>query len=254
MKRLFIRMGLLCFCAGLVSPMVLAADSATTLAAIGEWTNQVDKNAWSVPIQIVIFMTALTLLPALLLMMTAFTRIIIILSVVRQAIGMPQTPSNQILVGIALFLTLFVMTPTFEKIYDDALAPYMADTMTASVALEKAALPIRFFMEEQVRSNDLRLFYDMAHIEWKESEAIPFRLLIPSFLCSELKTAFEIGFLIFIPFLVIDIVVASVLMSMGMMMLSPLVISLPFKLLIFVLVDGWTITLGSIAASFYSTG
>lgn len=206
---------------------------------------------YTVSIQTLIFMTLLSLLPAGLLMMTAFTRIIIVLAILRQALGTGATPTNQTLLGLALFLTFFVMSPIFDKVNENALTPYMDGKISAQDALSNAKGPFRDFMLGQTRDTDIELF---AHISGTDSiespEAVPFSLLVPAFVTSELKTAFYIGFIIFIPFLIIDLVVASVLMSMGMMMLSPMVISLPFKLMLFVLVDGWALIIGSLAASF----
>lgn len=206
---------------------------------------------YTVSIQTLIFMTLLSLLPAGLLMMTAFTRIIIVLAILRQALGTGATPTNQTLLGLALFLTFFVMSPVFDKVNDSALKPYMDEKISAQVAIDNARGPFRDFMLGQTRDSDIELF---ARISGKESiespEDVPFSLLVPAFVTSELKTAFQIGFIIFIPFLIIDLVVASVLMSMGMMMLSPMVISLPFKLMLFVLVDGWALIMGSLASSF----
>ena len=207
---------------------------------------------YSVPIQTLLFFTALTFLPAILLMMTGFTRIVIVLSLFRQAIGTQAAPPNQVIVGLSLFLTLFVMMPVFSKAYDDAVVPYMAGEQDAVVAAHNAVVPLRQFMLDQVRESDLALFTELSgHEPYAGPDEIPLAVLIPTFITSELKTAFQIGFLIFIPFLVIDLVVASVLMSMGMMMLSPMLISLPFKIMLFVLVDGWSLLIGTLASSFY---
>lgn len=209
------------------------------------------SQTYTLSIQILILMTLITLLPAGLMMLTAFTRIIIVLSILRQAIGLMQAPSSQVLIGLALFLTFFIMAPVFEKIYDDSVLPYMEEKIEMPLALEKAQGPIREFMVAQTREVDLDMFANIAGKTIESPEAIPFSLLIPSFITSELKTAFQIGFLIYIPFLVIDLVVASVLMAMGMMMLSPMMISLPFKIMLFVLVDGWSLIMGTLASSFY---
>ena len=206
---------------------------------------------WSVSIQILMLMTALTLLPSLLLAATSFTRIVIVLAILRQAIGMPQTPPNQVLVGLALFLTYFIMAPVLERVNQDALQPYLAGTIELTAAADKAQGPMREFMLGQTREPDLELFAGLAGKQgFEKPEDVPLSVLLPSFLTSELKTAFQIGFLTFIPFLVIDLVVSSVLMSMGMMMLSPMLISLPFKIMLFVLVDGWGLIVGTLAASF----
>ena len=190
--------------------------------------------------------------PGILIMVTSFTRIVIVLSILRQALGTGQTPSNQILVGLALFLTFFIMSPVFTQVYDTALAPYLNEQTTADQALTSAEQPLRKFMLAQTRDDDLALFARISgKDEFQAEDDVPFSLLMPAFATSELKTAFQIGFLLFIPFLVIDLVVASILMSMGMMMLSPLIISLPFKIMLFVLVDGWSLVMGTLASSFY---
>ncbi len=208
---------------------------------------------YSLSIQVLLFMTALTLLPGALLMMTSFARIIIVLAILRQALGTQNTPSNQLLVGLALFLTIFIMMPVFDQVYDTALEPYLEDKITVVQALDNAKNPIRDFMLAQTRESDLKLFADIGgYGEIESPEDTPFSLLLPAFATSELKTGFQIGFLLFIPFLIIDLVVASVLMSMGMMMLSPLIISLPFKIMLFVLVDGWSLVFGTLAASFFT--
>lgn len=208
---------------------------------------------YSLNIQALIFMTTMTFIPALLLTTSSFTRIIIVLAILRQAIGTTQTPSNQILLGLALFLSLFIMAPIYESAYQNGIKPYIEKKLPANEAVATAAKPIRQFMLAQTRDNDLALFSDLANNDAYDNQSrIPWHILLPSFLTSELKTAFQIGFLLFIPFLIIDLVVASVLMSMGMMMLSPLIISLPFKIMLFVLVDGWALILGSLADSFLS--
>jgi flagellar biosynthetic protein FliP len=208
--------------------------------------------SYSVTLQILALMTVLTLLPAALMMMTSFTRIIIVLAILRQAMGVQSTPSNQILIGLALFLTIFIMHPVFNKAYDDAVVPYMDGQIEFTAAFERAGAPFKEFMLAQTRETDIELFASIGgYAEMQTPEDIPFSLLLPSFVTSELKTAFQIGFLIFIPFLIIDLVVASVLMAMGMMMLSPMLISLPFKLMLFVLIDGWALLMGTLASSFY---
>jgi flagellar biosynthetic protein FliP len=206
---------------------------------------------YTLTIKILMLMTVLTFLPALLLMMTSFARIAIVLSIMRQAMGTPQTPSNQIIIGLSLFLTFFIMAPVFDRTYNESLKPYLDDKISDQEALEKAEAPFRDFMMAQTRESDLSLFANIAGLEEIESpDDVPFTVLVPAFITSELKTAFQIGFLIFVPFVVIDLVVASVLMSMGMMMLSPMLIALPFKLMLFVLVDGWSLIISSLAASF----
>jgi len=208
---------------------------------------------YSVSIQLLAIMTMLTLLPAILLGMTAFPRIIIVLALLRTALGTGQTPSNQILLSAALFLTLFIMYPIMEKVHEQAVVPYMEEKLAFEPALAKAAEPMRAFMLAQTREDDIALFAGIAKLDNFQTPAdVPFPVLAAAFLTSELKTAFQIGFLLFIPFVVIDLVVASVLMAMGMMMLSPMIVSLPFKIMLFVLVDGWALLMGSLAASFQS--
>ncbi|WP_415582921.1 flagellar type III secretion system pore protein FliP [Legionella worsleiensis] len=209
--------------------------------------------SYSVNLQILLFMTVLSVLPGLLMAMTAFTRIIIVLSILRQAIGMAQTPTNQILIGIALFMTFFVMSPVFNTINDQAIQPYMAEKIEFPEAMARAQKPLRQFMLNQTRKNDLSLFEKFADNNPATLNDIPMSVVIPAFITSELKTAFQIGFILFLPFLIIDLVVSSLLMAMGMMMLSPLIISLPFKIMLFVMVDGWTLVLGSLASSFAMT-
>lgn len=231
-------------------PAVVHAQ--TGFDAFAVTTAEDGTQTYTLTLQILILMTALTLLPALVLAMTSFTRIIIVLAILRQAIGTAQTPSSQVLVGLALFLTMFVMTPVSERVFDDAVGPYIADEIEIGEALKRGAPPLREFMLGQTRESDLTLFSELAAEEAADTvDSVPLSVLVPAFVTSELKTAFQIGFLIFIPFLIIDLVVASVLMSMGMMMLSPLIISLPFKIMLFVLVDGWALIVGTLAASFY---
>lgn len=209
--------------------------------------------SFSVPVQTLLFFTALSFLPAVLLMMTGFTRIVIVLSLVRQALGTQSAPPNQVIVGLSLFLTFFVMGPTLDRVYADAYLPYSKNVISFEKALEKAESPVRTFMVKQTRQSDFSLFAKLAKLAPDvKADTAPMRVLIPSFVISELKSAFQIGFMIFIPFLVIDIVVASVLMSLGMMMLSPVLVALPFKLMLFVLADGWNLLIGSLAASFVS--
>jgi flagellar biosynthetic protein FliP len=206
---------------------------------------------YTLPVQTLLLMTAFSFLPAALLMMTSFTRIIIVLSLLRQAIGTQTAPPNQVMVGLALFLTLFVMGPTFDKIYTQAYLPLQENQIQMTEAMSRGAQPLKDFMVKQTRQSDLAMFVKISRTPALQGpEDIPLRVLIPAFVTSELKTAFQIGFAIFIPFLIIDMVVASVLMSMGMMMMSPAVISLPFKMMLFVLVDGWQLLLGSLSQSF----
>jgi flagellar biosynthetic protein FliP len=205
----------------------------------------------SVLLQIIFFLTILTLAPAILILTTSFTRLAVVFSFLRQAVGTQQTPSNQIIAGLALFLTFFIMMPIWQKINNNALQPYLHEEISQEIALKAAINPIRNFMFKQTREKDLGLFIKMAKINKpKNKDDIPISILIPAFVISELKTAFIIGFVLFVPFLIIDMVVASVLLSMGMMMLPPIMVSLPFKLMLFVLVDGWNIIVGSLVKSF----
>jgi flagellar biosynthetic protein FliP len=207
--------------------------------------------SYSVPVQTLLFFTALSFLPALLLLMTAFTRIVIVLSLLRQALGTPASPPNQVIVGMSLFLTFFVMAPTWDKVYAEAYEPFSKNEISFTEALARGEPPVREFMLRQTRPADVELFTRLARLpEDTQAQDAPLRVLVPAFVTSELKSAFQIGFLIFIPFLVIDMIVASVLMSLGMMMLSPVLVALPFKLMLFVLADGWNLLLGSLAASF----
>ncbi|WP_193074725.1 flagellar type III secretion system pore protein FliP [Pseudomonas sp. FME51] len=240
----------------LLAPSVFAqsAGDPLSLPAITLTTDAEGEQTYSVSLQILLLMSALTFIPAFVMMMTSFTRIIIVFAILRQALGLQSTPSSQILVGLALFLTLFIMAPVFERINESALQPYLNEQLTPPQALEQASEPLREFMLAQTRETDLELFVRLAkRTDLAGPEDVPFHILVPAFVTSELKTAFQIGFMIFIPFLVIDLVVASVLMAMGMMMLSPLIISLPFKIMLFVLVDGWALIIGTLAASFAVT-
>ena len=243
--------------AALLLIVLLSAGVAAAQAAPGGSTLPLligqggSGTSYSVPIQTLLFFTALSFLPAMLLMMTGFTRIVIVLSLMRQAIGAQSAPPNQVIVGLSLFLTLFVMGPTLDKVYKDAYEPFANNQITFTQALDRGQGPMRQFMLKQTRQSDLGLFSRLAKLEGEvKPETVPFRVLVPAFVTSELKSAFQIGFLIFIPFLVIDMIVASVLMSLGMMMLSPVMVALPFKLMLFVLADGWNMLLGSLAASF----
>lgn len=242
----------------LVLLMVLILLSTSALAepgieAFSIQTAEDGSQTYTLTLQIMIMMTALTLLPGLLLAMTSFTRIIVVLAILRQALGTAQTPSSQVLIGLALIMTMFIMAPVIDTVYQEALKPYLDEEITVTEALDKAKTPVREFMLSQTRESDLVLFTELsARDDLEDIDDIPFNIIVPSFVTSELKTAFQIGFLIFIPFLVIDLVVASVLMSMGMMMLSPLIISLPFKIMLFILIDGWALIVGTLTASFYS--
>ena len=210
-----------------------------------------DTTEYSFPLQILILMTALTVLPSLVLGMTSFTRIIIVMSILRQALGTQQTPPNQVLIAISLFLTFFIMAPTFNKVYENAAVPYMEKNLPAEQAIETASSEMKKFMVKNTRKTDLIMFTELAGLEkFDKVSDIPFRIALPAFMTSELKTAFQIGFLLFLPFLVIDMVISSILMSLGMMMLSPMLVALPFKLLLFVLVDGWSMTVGSLVSTF----
>ena len=241
---------------GLVLLTALAGFSAPAVAdpgllpLVSVSSNPAGGQTYTLSLQILLVMTALTLLPALLMLTTSFTRFVIVLALLRQAMGTAQTQSNQVLLGISLFLTLFVMGPVFDQIYEQSVAPYMAEQIEAGEAFERGQIPLREFMLRQTRENDLSLFAEMAGESATIAGPVPLRVLIPAFVTSELKTAFQIGFVMFIPFLIIDLVVASVLMSMGMMMLSPVIISFPFKLMLFVLADGWNLVMGMLANSF----
>jgi flagellar biosynthetic protein FliP len=231
---------------------ISSAHAAPGIEAFTVSGNGQGGQTYTVTIQVLALMTALTVLPALLLSMTSFTRIMIVLAILRQALGAGQTPNNQVLLGISLFLTLFTMLPVFEQVNEQALQPYLKEQLAPGAALERASVPFRQFMLRQTREADLEVF---ARISGRQDiaspEQTPFSLLVPAFMTSELKTAFQMGFLLFLPFLIIDLVVATVLMSMGMMMLSPMIVSLPFKLLLFVLVDGWVLVVETLAASFF---
>jgi flagellar biosynthesis protein FliP len=248
LRRLSI-LSLLMLLPAVASAAAPAGIPAVTVSGAGAGGGQ----TYTLSLQVLALMTALTLLPAIVLMMTAFTRIIIVLGILRQAIGAGQTPPNQVLVGLALFLTLFVMSPVVNRINAEAFQPYSAGTIDTTVALERAVVPLKKFMLDQTRESDIATFVRISGGQgFATPQDVPLTLLVPAFVTSELKTAFLIGFLIYIPFVIIDLVVASVLMSMGMMMLSPVLISLPFKLMLFVLVDGWSLVMGTLAASFYS--
>lgn len=236
------------FC--VAAPVALGQD-ATAIELLRTKPIAGGGQAYSLTLQALGLMTLLTLLPAIILSMTAFTRIVIVLGLLRQALGTAQTPPNQVIVGLALFLTFFVMAPTLDEVQRVALQPYVAESIPFETALERAVDPMKKFMLAQTRESDLKLFMDLAKTPpVKAPLDTPLSVLLPSFLTSELRTAFTIGFLIYIPFLVIDLVVASVLMSMGMMMVSPVLVALPFKLMLFVLADGWNLLLGSLVASF----
>ncbi|NRB77853.1 MAG: flagellar type III secretion system pore protein FliP [Saccharospirillaceae bacterium] len=235
----------------LLSPTFVFAENDFKLPVV-TYQETPEGGEYSVSIQILAIMTMMSFIPAALMMLTGFTRIIVVFAILRQAIGLQQTPSNQILLGLALFLTIFVMTPVFNEIKETAILPYTNEEITSLEALNKAQIPIKEFMLMQIREDDLALFIRLADDEGEyETEMdVPLTILAPAFVTSELKTAFQIGFLIFIPFLIIDLVIASLLMAMGMMMLSPVIVSLPFKIMMFVLIDGWALVIGSLASSF----
>jgi flagellar biosynthetic protein FliP len=235
-----------------VSALGVPAAHAAGIGAFDMHPDGHGGESYSVPVQILVLMAGLVFLPAILLTMTSFTRIIIVLSLLRQALGLTQTPPNQILIGLALFLTMFVMGPVFTTIRDEAVTPLMDNKISATDALDKAEVPLHAFMIKQTRREDLGLFVKLAGGEtYASPDQVPIRILIPAFVTSELKTGFQIGFLIFLPFLVIDIVVAAVMMSLGMMLLSPTSVSLPLKLALFVLVNGWTLVIGSLAEGYF---
>ena len=224
---------------------------AQALPAITSTPSPGGGTQWSLSIQTLLLITGLTFLPAMVLMMTSFTRIIIVFSLLRHALGTQTSPPNQVMVGLALFLTFFIMSPVGEKIYAEAYQPLSENKITFMQALDRGAVPLRAFMLKQTRDADLALFTKISQSPTPAKvDDVPMRVLVPAFVTSELKTAFQIGFIIFIPFLIIDMVVASVLMSMGMMMMSPVIVALPFKIMLFVLVDGWQLVIGSLVASF----
>ena len=236
----------------IAEPLLALSAPASGLPAFTSAPAPGGGQTYSLSLQTLLLLTSLTFLPAALLMMTGFTRVIIVLSLLRQALGTQSSPPNQVLVGLALFLTFFVMGPVFDKIYVEAYQPYADNKITLAQAMERGAAPLKAFMMKQTREADLALFVKLSGgPQLNGPEDVPLRVLAPAFVTSELKTAFQIGFAVFIPFLIIDMVVASVLMSMGMMMVSPALVALPFKLMLFVLVDGWHMLIGSLAESFY---
>ncbi|BCV31863.1 MAG: flagellar type III secretion system pore protein FliP [Shewanella algae] len=233
----------------LLPGFALAQDAL--FPAVTVTTGPDGSTQYSVTMQILLLMTAMSFLPAMVIMLTSFTRIIVVLSILRQAIGLQQTPSNQVLIGMSLFMTFFIMAPVFDRIYDDAVQPYMNDSMTLQQAFDAGQSPLKKFMLSQTRTTDLNSFIEISGYQnINNPEDAPMTVVIPAFITSELKTAFQIGFMLFVPFLVLDLVVASILMAMGMMMLSPMIVSLPFKIMLFVLVDGWTLVMGTLAGSF----
>ena len=239
----------------LLTALLLPVDAPAQSLLSLQSTQGESGVTWSVPIQTLLIFTALSFLPAVLLLMTSFTRIIIVLSLVRQALGLQSAPPNQVIVGMSLFLTAFVMAPTLERVYNDAYKPYAEQSIPMEQAVERGTGPLREFMLRQTRATDLALFARIAKVPMEgdaavEAAAMPIRVLVPAFVISELKTAFQIGFMVFIPFILIDLICASVLMSLGMMMVSPVLVALPFKLVLFVLADGWNLLVGSLVASF----
>ena len=240
-------------CVGLAMllPATAAFAQVGAMPALTSTPTAGGGQAYSVSVQMLVLLTALTFIPAVLLMMTAFTRIVIVLSLLRHALGTQSSPPNQVMVGLALFLTLFVMTPVADRIYDDAYLPFTQQKLSQDEALQRAAAPIKGFMLKQTREPDIALFMKLANAPAvADPNEVSLKVLVPAFVTSELKTAFQIGFIVFVPFIIIDLVVSSVLMSMGMMMLSPTLISLPFKLMLFVLADGWTLLIASLVQSF----
>lgn len=233
----------------LISPDIFAQNGILPAVTVSTGAN--GETQYSVTMQILLLMTALSFLPAMLIMLTSFTRIIIVLSILRQAIGLQQAPSNQVLIGMSMFLTFFIMSPVFDKVYNDAVKPYIDEQLTIGQAFNTGKEPIKKFMLAQTRVTDIGTFINISgYKNIKSPEEAPMSVIIPAFITSELKTAFQIGFMLFVPFLVLDLVVASILMAMGMMMLSPMIVSLPFKIMLFVLVDGWSLVMGTLANSF----
>lgn len=247
MKRMLVRIFALCML--FTVPELFAAGDG--LQALTVKTGADGAQEYSVTLQVLIMMTALSFIPAAVIMMTSFTRIIVVLAILRQAIGLQQTPSSQLLVGMALFMSIFIMAPIYKQIDERAIQPYLNEEMTSVQALNEAKAPIKTFMLSQTRISDLETFAKIAGYEKLDApEDTPLIVVIPAFITSELQTAFIIGFMFFIPFLIVDLVVASVLMAMGMMMLSPMIVSLPFKIMLFVLVDGWSLVMGTLARSY----
>lgn len=251
LKRIFVFFLCLSVISGLglyFTSQAMAADLDMTAFTVK--TNPDGTQDYSLSLQVILLMTLLTFLPSIIMMMTSFIRIVIVLAILRQAMGLQTSPSNQILVGLALFMTLYIMTPVLNDIYNQAIVPYSNDQIQAREAFEIGQKPLHKFMREQTRMSDLNAFLEYADVKVNKVEDVPFHVLIPAFIVSELKTAFQIGFMLFLPFLIIDLVVASILMAMGMMMLSPMIVSLPFKLMLFVLVDGWTLIMGTLLSSY----
>ncbi len=251
LKRLFMTALIVSVISGLILYFCSISQAATLdMTAFTVKTNPDGTQDYSLSLQVVMLMTFLSFLPSIIIMCTSFIRIIIVLAILRQAMGLQTSPSNQILVGLAFFMTIYIMTPVLNSIYNEAIVPYLNDEMQARDAFVVAQRPLHQFMREQTRMTDLNAFMEYADVKVATVEEVPLHVLIPAFIVSELKTAFQIGFMLFLPFLIIDLVVASILMAMGMMMLSPMIVSLPFKLMLFVLVDGWTLIMGSLLASY----
>jgi len=232
------------------SSFLSTSRTGSGIPALTVTTNASGGEDYSINLQILALMTLLGFLPAMVILMTSFTRIVVVMSILRQAMGLQQTPSNQVIIGIAIFLTFFIMSPVIDKVNEQAIQPYVNEQISAREAFSLAQDPMKSFMLKQTRVKDLETFVNIAGAEVTSPEEVPMSVLIPAFITSELKTAFQIGFMLFLPFLIIDLVVASVLMAMGMMMLSPMIVSLPFKLMLFVLVDGWNLILSTLAGSF----
>ncbi len=235
---------------GSSSAFISGGAPSNGIPAITVTTNPDGSEDYSINLQILALMTLLGFLPAMVILMTSFTRIVVVMSILRQAMGLQQTPSNQVIIGIAIFLTFFIMSPVIERVNQEAIQPYVKEQIAARDAFTLAQAPMKDFMLKQTRIKDLETFVGISGVQVNTPEEVPMSILIPAFITSELKTAFQIGFMLFLPFLVIDLVVASVLMAMGMMMLSPMIVSLPFKLMLFVLVDGWNLILSTLAGSF----
>lgn len=250
LKRMFVIALILSVVSGLILYYCSASAAELDMTAFTVKTNPDGTQDYSISLQVLIFMTLLTFLPSIIIMMTSFARIVVVLAILRQALGLQTSPSNQILVGLAVFMTLYIMTPVLDRIYNEAIVPYMNDQMQAREALVVGQKPLHDFMVGQTRVTDLNAFMEYANVKVDKVEDVPMHVLIPAFIVSELKTAFQIGFMLFLPFLIIDLVVASILMAMGMMMLSPMIVSLPFKLMLFVLVDGWTLIMGTLISSY----
>ncbi len=251
LKRLFVGALLWSLISGIALYFMSTASAADLdMTAFTVRTNPDGTQDYSLTLQVLMLMTLLSFLPSIIIMMTSFVRIVVVLAILRQAMGLQTSPSNQILIGLALFMTLYIMTPVLNQIYNEAIVPYLNEEIQAREAIEIGQRPLHAFMRGQTRMSDLNAFLEYADVQVERVEDVPLHVLIPAFVVSELKTAFQIGFMLFLPFLIIDLVVASILMAMGMMMLSPMIVSLPFKLMLFVLVDGWTLIMGTLLASF----